>query len=269
MKRITLLGVLSGVIILGSLSCDVFGGDNKVEYPITMICHEIPGNPITFQLSILFTDETWDTSGIELETERRGDTLWYHLEGKWSRETDWKEYHNTEYVNFGSLEEGEYTMLAEGRNGKQDTLSLTVEDSLYHLVGDSGDVIHHIEMELRRIFPDMLHVQVGMINSLPQDKYIDSLKLALVDLGAVECKPSPGQYSFFSADVGGVGSNLRLQWDDAFGEWWDHGETMLFTYNGDTTDLSGVFEDYRLEFQALCFFMGNGFNRLYQIWDSY
>jgi hypothetical protein len=266
MKRIALLTVLGGLILL-SLSCELpppLDTYNDIEYPVGFgLLREQPGDPITLIFAFCFQDETLDTSGVDFDWSKRGDTLWFLLKGK-----DGEIDHNGPYrsrldVNVGALEKGSYTLLLEGERGAQDTLTLTVEDSVYYLSGYDGEVAKPWAYDtLRRLFPDMLLVEVGA-----RESGIDSMKQDLVELGGVECHVAVGSYSMFKA----VSFDTFWVYGDraSSDEWsWnlDFAGSLLFTYDGDTMRLDSLFNSPSVDVGALSMRMGNGFDRYYRWW---
>ena len=286
MIRKAFLGVLSGVIILGSLSCSWFDNHNDIVYPGEFYMNgETPGDPVTLNVEIGFGDQTPDTSGVIFDWERRSDTLGFLLKGM-DGEIDHKGPYENNYrlVNLGFLEPATYTVLFEGEKGVEDTFGLVVEDSLYRFVhrqktsiydSVSGKVVYFMDCRhdtLRRIFPDMLLVEVGAGwgPGSEADSQFATLKSSILQTGAVDCVLSPGTYSMFTAYVFFdtsyvVGSRQASQ------EWYDavnNGllgvtSSMLFTYDSDTASLSDVFEAFKDTFPALSIRMGNGFDRYY------
>lgn len=258
MKRLLLtLGVLGMALGLG---CSIVDWHNDIEYPVSIgMSGEKPGNPITLNLQIWFDDQTPDTSGVEFNWSRQGDTLRFMLEGT-DGDIDYKgPYFNVVNADMGVLDKGVYTLIFEGEGDMVDTLSLTVEDSLYHLVGDSSEVIKHIDQTLRRIFPDMLLVEAGYYWSQPYEENLDSLNQELLDAGAKECPLTTGVYLL-----------AFWNWLEAFeNDWLDETTTLSYTFDGDTSVIGDIFNKYENRFMGLGIGMGNGFRRLYEAWNNY
>lgn len=268
MKRgFRFLAVLAGVL---ALSCGWFDWHNDIEYPIRVShMREWPGDSIILYLYFSFSDQTPDTSGVEFDWSRRGDTLWFLFQGT-DGDIDRKgPYDSYLHVNLGVLDTGTYTLLFEGEDGVIDTFGFEVEDSLYRFVheSDSGKVVYfpyYHSDTLRRIFPDMLLVEAGYLWSQPYEENLDSLENDILNLGASVCHPPEGQYTMFKAGAtGGVQGDRMDQWPP---EYMDNVQPTLYTYQGDTTDLDAMFNKYIIIFPALSIRMGNGFDRYYRDW---
>ena len=265
MKRITLLGVLSGLI---ALSCSWFDNHNDIAYPaIFDWAGETPGDPVTLNVKFWFEDQTPDTSGVIFDWGQRGDTLWFLLQGRDGDIQCQDTFRNGFQVNFGVLDTGTYSLLFEGEDGIMDTFGLVVEDSLYRFVhrqktsiydSISGKVVFFRDGEhdtLRRIFKDMLLVELAGELSDPTP-YRDSITVDLSEIGAEECHLTNGTYSMFRSGT----------WNDAI----ENGlignpASRFFTYDGDTMRLDSLFEVYIKKYWlgALSFRMGNGFDRYF------
>lgn len=260
MKRLLLVLGVFGMVL--ALSCSIFDWHNDIEYPVFIgMSGEKPGNPITLNLQIWFDDQTPDTSGVEFNWSRQGDTLRFMLEG-----TDGDIDHKGPYfeivnADVGVLDKGVYTLIFEGEGGMVDTLSLTVEDSLYHLVGDSSKVIKHIDQTLRRIFKDMLFVYLAGLPGVDDPRpYLDSITVALATIGAEVAHVANGTYS--------IGP---WNWYDAVVNGWiGEADGRYYTFNGDTVQLDSVYKVYIKKgwLGALGVEMGNGFYRLYEPWNE-
>lgn len=224
-----------------------------------------------------FEEQTPDTSGVIFDWGQRGDTLWFLLQGRDGDIQYQDTFRNGFNVNLGVLDTGTYTMLFEGEKGVVDTFGLVVEDSLYRFVHPhpqsiytpvKGKVVYFRDSEhdtLRRIFKDMLLVEAAPWSSDQYDLF-DTLKAAIIETGATELYLSPGTYSMFTVNDGGVVAGVwRQDWFDAVNDGLMAGAvTMVFTYSEDTQKLESIFNDYSDKFfPALSIRMGNGFNRYF------
>lgn len=233
---------------------------NDIEYPATIrLEYETPGNPITLQMTVYFLDETEDSSGVDFQWKWRSDTLWILLD-ETAADADHSGRHaNTLLMDLGALEEGVYPLVFEGKEEAQDTFTFSVEDSLYVLSGEDGEVAQLYSSRaasdtLNRIFTDMLLVEAGWVNSL-QEAYTDSLFIDIVNLGAEECTVAEGRYTMLHIDS---------RWNsEEWGYYLSGAIAKLFTFEGDTLELETLFEGYKSKLEALSIRMGNGFDRYF------
>lgn len=267
MKRLLLaLGVLGMMLVL---SCSLFDWHNDIEYPVSFhMAGETPGDTVTLNFAFSFHDQTPDTSGVIFDWEQRNDTLWFLLQGSNGNIEHRDTNRNYIRINVGVLDPGIYTLLFEGENGAEDTFQFQVEDSVYREIGDSGKVVDLNDgtvggKELRRIFPDMLYVEVAG-SSVDPTPYLDSLTEDLQAIGANVVHLSSGTYSLG-----------HWSWDDAINNGLLSSPAGgYFTYEGDTAKLDSLYKVYIKKGWldvggALGMEMGNGFFRLYEWWEHH
>lgn len=202
-----------------------------------------------------FFDETPDTDGVDHEWELRDNTIWILLKGNKEGDEVSGSHSNTLPVDIGALEIGEYSLLFEGENEEQEEFILTVKDSIYLVEGEGEEVALYYGVDtLHRLFENMLLLEMAYDTS--QAPYSDSLKEALTALGAAETALEPGFYSIFSVDSQGEVTGTRITGDPGYLD-----AAVLFTYDGDTTELANLYEAYKDDIPALSLRMGSGFDR--------
>lgn len=226
---------------------------------------EIPGEPITLVVSFAFDDQTPDTSGVMFYWDITGDTLRFVLEGTDGDIERADTFSNYRPVNVGALEAGSYTLLFENGEDEIDTFWFEIEDSVYRLQTNSGNVIYTPTWkpnELRRIFPDMLLVYLGTLPGVYDPRpYLDSLTEGLQGIGATVAHVANGTYSLGPWDWYDAGVN----------GWLGTADGRFYTFDGDTVQLDSVYKVYieKEWLGALGVRMGNGFYRLYEPWNEY
>ncbi|MEA3310675.1 MAG: hypothetical protein U9Q76_00465 [candidate division WOR-3 bacterium] len=258
MKRVVVrtgLMVSLALLLVAISGCDLFEGVNKIEYPFTYRLYETPGSPVSLIISLEFFDETPDTDGVDHQWELRGDTIWTLLKGNNEGDEVSGSHSNVLPEDIGALENGNYTLLFEDKDGEQDAFVLAVKDSIYLVEGEGEEVaLYYGTDTLHRLFENMLLLEMAYDSS--QAPHSDSLKEALTALGAAGTALEPGFYSIFSVDSQGEVAGARITGDPGYLD-----AAVLFTYDGDTTELANLYEAYKDDIAALSIRTGSGFDR--------
>lgn len=270
--------VIIGVSV-AFIGCSWFDKYNDIEYPASFEyeCETI-GDSNSLGVHFNFRDQTPDSSGVIFEWKRIENGFWFSLKGGDAELVDTGSYSNYIGVYLGELDKGDYFLIFEGSGNDPDTHLLRVEDSVYLFEGEGGKWViltDKAKKGLRRIFPDMLLVEVGMGEPIEeQNMYLDSLNQEFISVGAEECTVPEGQYSmFYASSDGDVIGNLFTKWAD-YDSVFEHGwlcayKCLLFVYNEDTIGLESIFEKYSADkFPSLSIHMGNGYWKLYEIWND-
>lgn len=262
MKRFV-VALSLGSIALFLSSCDIFKGINKIALPMELWIYEGVGDPITCNMHFFFSDLTPDTSGIEDTAYISGSTVNVIIKGTNDGELDQAYSYNDIYFDFGQIPQGSYTLHVETNNSKADDFEFTVAESVY-VVKDikTGKVAMGYGSDtLRRLFPDMLLVELGM-DTASIRRRVDTLtsRLALID--GTKADLSAGSYSIFA-----VSSEGRITADREQSENWqiysgfDTTTCVVYKFTGDTADLSAFYELYKDTVPGFSLRLGSGFDR--------
>lgn len=265
MKRfVVVTGLLMGIAILAALGCGLFPGVNKIQYPVSYYYYENPGDSITLSVYVLFYDQTPDTSGVLFNADQSNDTIWIQVREDYGTEEQGS-FSNLFYKDVGVVESGNYKMVLIGKEGLREGFDLTVTDSSYELDGGAGEVGGGAgevgefwgEVVLRRLFADMLLVEIGLVEGENADAFITSLG----DVGATSLTLAEGHYSIFEIADGDVDGNREVS-----ETWLIYGnftstQSLIYTFAGDTALLDSVYTEFEGDISALSIRSGNGFDR--------
>ena len=264
MKRFVAFWGLMAVILALSTGCEFLEGVNRIDYPAELVTYEVLGDPITLELAFEFFDQTPDSSGVNLSTERKNGDLIILLEGTKEGSEEQGCFSNLFTLNLGEIELSEFTIYFEDGKDSEEDVSFFYGDSSYYYDDveagwpDKIVVIDTSRNNGRRLFADMLLLETGYASE--QEALITALKDEVLGLGAVEVALEQGSYSIFKIDSEG---NVTGHREDS-PEWktagFDATQSMVFTYDGDTTALADLYGLYA-DTIALSIRMGSGFDR--------
>lgn len=267
MKRLVLragLMVILAILIIGVSGCDLFEGVNKIDYPAEMVTYEVPGDPITLVLAFEFFDQTPDSSGVNLSTERQNGDLIILLEGTKEGSEEQGSFSNLFTLNLGEIKQPEFTIYFQDGKDNEENVSFFYTDSSYYYDDVEAGwpenivVIDTLQNNGRRLFADMLLVETGYASE--QEDLITALKEDVLGLGAVEVVLEQGSYSIFKIESEGKVIGHRENSPEWKTAGFDSTQSMIFTYDGDTTLLDELYTSYA-DTITLSIRMGSGFDR--------
>ncbi|MBN2379179.1 hypothetical protein JXM67_05200 [candidate division WOR-3 bacterium] len=257
MKRF--LACLGLITLFLGVSCEVFEGRNKIQYPVDMSAIEVPGDTITLEFRFEFFDETPDSTGIGLSADWNGSELNILLRGNEEGDEDAGSFSNIRYLNVGRPENGTYTVTFEGEKQRTEQFSLTVTDSAFSADDFAGDLVNLYWDNDRRLFTDMLLVEIGYM--IEEEPVVTFVRDSLVALGAVEITLPEGSYSIFAVESDGTAKGSRVESPDWKTAGFDGSVSLLFSYEGKESALDEVFTTYDDDLAALSIRTGRGFDR--------
>jgi hypothetical protein len=264
MKRFVAFLGLMAVILALSIGCEFLEGVNKIDYPAELVTYEVPGDPITLELAFEFFDQTPDSSGVNLSLDRQNGNLIILLEGTKEGSEEQGGFSNLFTLNLGEITLPEFTIyFQDGKDNEEDVSFFYGDSSYYYDDVEAGwpDKIVFIDTfqnNGRRLFADMLLVETGYASG--QEDLITTLKEEVLGLGAVEVALEQGSYSIFKIESEGEVTGHRENSPEWKTAGFDATESMIFTYDGDTTLLDDLYTSYA-DTITLSIRMGSGFDR--------